>query len=417
MILQRRTSHKLLCGTPHRRTVLQAATAAAAVATLGTPSLLRAQAAQPLVVWFTVEGAKGLREAAARFTAETGVPVVVEVPDPADGPPKFAQLAAAGKGPDIFIYAHDRMGEWAAAGILHAVNPTAAFAQDIAPLAWQGFGLRGRLWGYPYALEAVNLIYNKALVATPPTSFDEVMALDAQLQRQGKRAILWDYTNPFFSWPLLAAHGGYAFKRRADGSFDARDTGVNNAGALKGAELLNQLVRQGHMPVGSGYVEMEAAVAQGRVAMMINGPWAWVNLQRVGVDFGLAKVPAVAGKPAAPFVGVKGVYISRATQQRELVVEFVEHHMLSPAGLRSINQAEPIGAPASRSFAAELQADAVVGERIKAIMASAQDGVTTPSNPEMSRFWSAMKSSLTTLTEGRSSPAQALAAARARLLG
>jgi ABC-type glycerol-3-phosphate transport system substrate-binding protein len=49
-----------------------------------------------------------------------------------------------------------------------------------------------------------------------------------------------------------------------------------------GAELLARLIREGLMPVGSGYPEMEAAVAQGRVAMMINGPWAWVNLQAHG---------------------------------------------------------------------------------------------------------------------------------------
>ena len=43
--------------------------------------------------------------------------------------------------------------------------------------------------------------------------------------------------------PLLAAGGGYPFKQKADGSFDASDTGVNNAGALKGVELLNKLLR------------------------------------------------------------------------------------------------------------------------------------------------------------------------------
>ena len=88
---------------------------------LGLPAL--AQTRAPLVVWFTVEGAKGMRAVGAGFTADTGVPVVVETPDPQEATPKFQQAAAAGKGPDIFIYAHDRIGEWIAAGILHAVNP------------------------------------------------------------------------------------------------------------------------------------------------------------------------------------------------------------------------------------------------------------------------------------------------------
>ncbi len=376
-----------------------------------------ARAAAPLVVWFTVEGAKGMRVVGEAFTAATGVPVVVETPDPSDGPSKFQQSSAAGKGPDIFIYAHDRIGEWVGAGILQAVDPGPALRRDIDPLAWQGFGLRGRLWGYPYALEAVTLIHNKALVPSAPKDFDEVFALDAQLVRQGRRALIWDYTNPYFTWPLLAAQGGYAFRQRADGSYDARDTGLNNAGARIGAELLARLLREGLLPVGSGYADMEAAVAQGRVAMMINGPWAWVNLQRMGIDFAVARVPAVAGKPASPFVGVKGLLINRATRQRELAVEFIENHVLTLPGLRAIDRAEPIGAPASRAYFDELLADPVKGPRVAGIMASARDGRPTPSIPEMGRLWAAMKSALTNLSEGRQTPAQALDAAAQRVLG
>lgn len=382
--------------------------AALAACGLAVPAL-RAQPV-PLVVWFTVEGAKALRLVAQGFTRETGVPVVVETPD--EGPAKFQQAAAAGKGPDLYIYAHDRIGEWISGGLLHAVTPSRAFFDDIEALAWRGFSSRGRLWGYPYAIEAVNLVYNRALVPQPPASFDEVIALDDRLARQGRRAILWDYTNGYFTWPLLAAGGGFAFAQRPDGSFDPQHTGIHHPGAVAGAELLARLIREGRMPAGSGYPEMEAAMAQGRVAMMINGPWSWVNLQRVGMAYGVAKVPAVAGRKAAPFVGVKGVMVNRATRQRELAVEFVERHMLSLDGLRLIDKAEPMGAPASRAYYRELSSDA----RIVAIMDSARDGMPTPNIAEMGRFWAAMKSALLTLTEGRQTAQAALDGAARRIV-
>jgi len=383
-------------------------------AALGASSLfapaLRAAPARPLVVWFTVEGAKAMRRIGEAFTAATGVSVVVETPD--EGSAKFQQAASAGKGPDIFIYAHDRIGEWIAGGLIHAVTPSRAIVDDIDPLAWKGFTYRGRLWGYPYAIEAITLVHNKALVPVAPQTFDEVFALDTQLAREGRHAILWDYTNNYFTWPLLAAGGGYAFKPRPDGTWDARDTGVNSPGALAGAELLERMFRQGLMPVGSGYPEMEAAMAQGRVAMMINGPWSWVNLKRVGIDFGVARIPRVAGKAAAPYVGIKGMVINRATPMRELAVEFIEQHVLQLDGLRAIDRAETIGAPASRRYFAELSSD----PRIQGIMDSAKDGVPTPSIPEMGRFWAAMKSSLTTLSEGRQTARQAMDAAARRIL-
>ena len=393
----------------------QGALLGAATCAVGAPRLVRAATGGPLVVWFTVEGAKAMRRIGERFSADTGVDVVVETPD--EGPAKFQQASGGGKGPDLYIYAHDRIGEWIAGGLIHAVQPSRRLLDDIDPLAWRGFTSRGRLWGYPYAIEAVTLIYNKALVSEPPRSFDEVFALDAKLRPQGRRAILWDYTNNYFSWPLMAAHGGYAFRQRGDGSYDARDVGVANAGALVGAQLLDRLVREGLMPAGSGYPEMEAAMGQGRVAMMINGPWAWVNLQRVGIDFGVARIPAVVGKPAVPYVGIKGVLVNRATKQRELATEFVENYLLAPDGLRAIDRAEPIGAPASRAYYQELAGNPLKGDKVAGIMASARDGVPTPSIPEMGRFWAAMKSSLTNLTEGRQSPQQALDAAARRLRG
>lgn len=384
----------------------------AAVLALGAFSAAPAMAAEPgkLLVWFSVDGSKGAQKLAEEFTKKTGVPVVVEAPE--DGPGKFQQAAAAGKGPDIWIWAHDRIGEWIGGGLLTPVTPSKKFLSDIDPLAVKAFTVGGKLWGYPYSIEAVSLVYNKALVKTPPKTFEEVMALDKKLSGEGKKAILWDYTNTYFTWPLLSANGGYAFKQKADGSYDGTDTGVNSPGAIKGVELLNKLLREKYMPEGSGYAEMEGAMAQGKVAMMINGPWSWDNLRKAKVDFGVAKIPLVAGGKPSPFVGVKGVMINKSSPNKELAVEFIENYMLSPKGLRMINEAEPIGAPASKTFYAELKND----PNIAATMASAQDGVPMPNNPEMGRFWSAMVSSLGNIMDGRQSPKEAMDAAAKRIL-
>ena len=68
----------------------------------------------------------------------------------------------------------------------------------------------------------------------------------------------------------------------------AADVGAGRDGdAVRGAEVLERLIREGVMPAGSGYPEMEAGMASGKVGMMINGPWSWVNLKRGGIDFGV----------------------------------------------------------------------------------------------------------------------------------
>ena len=394
-----------------KKGILSLSTCAAAVI-VATWGVGTAHAAEPgkLLIWYSVDGAKGLQKVGDEFTKKTGIPVVVEAPE--DGPGKFQQAAAAGKGPDIWIWAHDRIGEWISGGLIQPVTISKKLQSDIDPLAMKAFTIGGKTWGYPYAIEAVSLVYNKALVKTPPKSFEEVMALDKTLSAQGKKAILWDYTNTYFTWPLLAANGGYAFKQRNDGTYDATDTGVNNAGALKGVELLNKLLREKYMPEGSGYAEMEGAMAQGQVAMMINGPWSWDNLRKAKIDFGVARIPMVNGKKAAPFVGVKGVMINKSSPNTELAVEFIENFMLSSKGLKTINANEPIGVPASKSYFAELKAD----PNIAATMASAQDGAPMPNNPEMGRFWSAMVSALGNVMEARQTPKEAMDGAAKRIL-
>ena len=391
-----------------KRHTLKRLASAAILALAGTA----AHAAEPgkLLIWINGDkGYNGLAKVGEEFTAKTGVQVVVEHPE--DAPNKFQQAAAAGKGPDIWIWPHDRIGEWIAGGLLQPVTPSKKVLADLDPLAVKAFAVGGKQWGYPMSIEAVSLVYNKALVPTPPKTFDEVIALDKKLSASGKKAILWDYNNTYFTWPLLAAGGGYPFKLKADGNFDAGDTGVNNAGALKGAELLNKLVKDGMMTKGAGYAEMEAGMAQGKVAMMINGPWSWDNLKKANIDFGVAKIPSVNGKKAAPFVGVLGAMISKASPNRDVAVEFIENFMLAPKGLKTINDDVPLGTPASKALFAELKAN----PNIQATMASAQDGAPMPNNPEMGRFWSSMESALKNMTEGRQQPKEALDAAAKRI--
>ena len=125
-----------------------------------------------LVVWINGDkGYKGLAEVGKRFTAETGIPVEVAHPDSATD--KFQQAAATGNGPDIFIWAHDRIGEWAKSGLLTPVTP-APRPSPVSPTSPAGGDLRQQTVGYPISVETIGLIYNKVSVDTPPKSFDDV---------------------------------------------------------------------------------------------------------------------------------------------------------------------------------------------------------------------------------------------------
>lgn len=362
-----------------------------------------------LVIWINGDkGYKGLAEVGEKFTADTGIEVEVAHPDSATD--KFQQAAATGNGPDIFIWAHDRFGEWAQSGLISPINPSAASKAEIEDFAWDAVTYGGKLWGYPMAVEATGLLYNKALVPTPPKSFDEVMALNAELAKAGKRAILWDYNNTYFTWPLLAANGGYVFAK-TEGGYDVSQTGVNSAGAKQGAQTLKALIDAGVMPKGADYSAAEAAFNKGESAMFISGPWAWANAKKSGIDFGVAPIPAVGEAVSRPFTGVMAATLNAASPNQALAVEFLENYLLKVEGLKTVNADVPLGAVPNKAYMAELASNPL----IKATFDNAAMGRPMPNVPEMGAFWSAMAPALTNITSGRQTVDAALDDAAKRI--
>jgi maltose/maltodextrin transport system substrate-binding protein len=188
-----------------------------------------------VLVWIGGDkGWRGLAELGKKCDAELGIPVKVE---PMDGlTDKFQSAAQGGKGPDIVVWAHDRLGEWADAGLLQPLEIGEEFKAGFLPMTWDAVTHSKQIWGYPLALEAISLIYNKRLVAgSPPAQLSEIQAFAKELQVQHPKVIpiMWDYTSPYFSWPFLASDGGYAFKK-VEGGYDVGDSGVNVPGAVQG---------------------------------------------------------------------------------------------------------------------------------------------------------------------------------------
>ncbi|CBV43569.1 MAG: maltose/maltodextrin ABC transporter substrate-binding protein MalE [Halomonas sp.] len=379
----------------------------AAIALGGSPAL--AFEDDSLTIWMgDNKGPEGIREVAERFTQETGIDV--EIVNPDNLTDRFQQAAGSGKGPDIVIWAHDRMGEWAQSGLIKTMSPSTEYRERYFDFTWDAMVWNGETYGYPISVESLGLIYNKDIVQTPPESFEALAELDAELSEEGKKAILFDYGEPYYGWPLLAANGGYPYKRTAEG-YDVGDIGVNNAGAVEGAQRLRELIDSGVLPEGTDYNVMASRFNRGEVATMISGPWAWSNLEKSGIDFGVAPLPKVGEKRAKPLFGVTAAMINAASPNDFLATEFLEGYLLDEEGLRTFNSDGSLGAVAHRAYQAEL------GENpnIAATLANAEIGDPMPNIPEMGAFWSAMEPALQNIGSGRQAPQAALDAAAERM--
>src|ERR1700736_887721 len=224
-----------------------------------------------LLVWIGGDkGYRGLAEVGKKFEKELGIPVKCEAPEGATD--KFQAAAQTGKGPDIMFWANDRLGEWADAGLLKPLTIPDDFKAGFIAMSWDAVTHNKQIWGYPVALEAVSLIYNKKFVsAPPPAQLSEIPLFAKELRAKNPNviAIMWDYNTPYFSWPFLASGGGYPFKK-TEGGHDVSNIGINNDGAVKGLQAIVELINAGVMPKGASYSVMDQQMNSNELAMMIS---------------------------------------------------------------------------------------------------------------------------------------------------
>ncbi|MBD2811659.1 maltose/maltodextrin ABC transporter substrate-binding protein MalE [Xenorhabdus sp. Vera] len=362
-----------------------------------------------LVIWINGDkGYNGLAQVGEKFTKETGISVVVEHPDKLEE--KYTQIAATGDGPDIIFWAHDRFGGYAQSGLVTEITPDNSFINKLFPFTWDAVRYDGKLMGYPVAVEALSLIYNKDLIKSPPKTWEEIPALDNELKKQNKSAIMFNLQEPYFTWPLIAADGGYAFKAE-NGTYNVKDSGVNNSGSKAGMQFLADLIKNKHLNADIDYSIAEATFNKGKTAMTINGPWAWANIDKSKINYGVTLLPTFKGNPSKPFVGILTAGINAASPNKELAKEFLENYLLTNEGLAMMDKDKPLGAVALKSYQAILEKD----PRIAATMGNAQRGEIMPNISQMSSFWYAMRSAVLNVVSGRQKVDAALNDAEARI--
>ena len=98
-----------------------------------------------LLVWMDNDRGRALMPIVEKFEADLGLKVTIEAPQNITD--SFPIAAQAGKGPDVVIWAHDKVGEWAGGGLISPVEVSDEFANRFFPKAWQAVRHQQGVWG------------------------------------------------------------------------------------------------------------------------------------------------------------------------------------------------------------------------------------------------------------------------------
>lgn len=238
---------------------------------------------------------------------------------------KFIQAARAGGGPDLLLGGHDWSAELAKNGLISDISIIEDISSDFIENSINGFYYKKKLYGIPYCVEALILIYNKNLISNPPSTFEELIIAAKKLTdvSNDRYGFLYGIDNNFYNnYPYIGSQGGYVFKN-VDNSYDITDLGLDNEGAMTGANFIMKLVDEGIVPVYTNNGTIESKFNEGKAAMIIDGPWNIKSYRETVTGTSIADLPTLNGKPLKPFVGSRGIMINRLSLKKSKAIDFI----------------------------------------------------------------------------------------------
>ncbi|YAR64349.1 extracellular solute-binding protein [Bacillus cytotoxicus] len=117
---------------------------------------------------------------------------------------------------------------------------------------------------------------------------------------------------------------------KKDGKPNVSDIGLNNSGAVQGAEYIQKWYKEKLFPKGiigesGGAAEQMDYSMKEKQASIMNGPWALQAIEKTGIDYAVAPMPKLPnGQPLKTFVGVKGWHVTSFSKQNDLATKFIE---------------------------------------------------------------------------------------------
>ena len=331
-----------------------------------------------LVVWshLTEPEQAEVNKIAQEWATKTGNKVEVLKDD--TGFQEFAAAASAGKGPDIMYgLPHDNLGTFQKAGFLEAVPADVINKADYEQVSLDAVSYDGKLYAVPVSMEAVALMYNKALVPNPPKTWDEFIKVATE------KGFTYDVKNFYHSFGFIGGMGGYVFKNTG-GALDPKDVGLGNKGAQDALAILSDFVNKyKFMPADVNGDMAKATFVGGKAGLYISGPWDIQGAKDAKIDVAVAPMPTLPnGKPFTPFVGVQAAFVNSGTKHKAEAWDLMKYlQERTPMPLFNTGNRFPVQKKVAAS--AEVKANALLA----GYGASAANGMPMPNIPAMSVVW------------------------------
>jgi len=287
--------------------------------------------------------------------------------------------------PDLYLFAHDKIGVYAELGILAPITDFVdeATLKNYLPVTIESATYKGTLYQLPLYFETLLFLYNKDLMsegAVPKTT----EALYTYMQENttgGHYGFVEQHSTAYYSIPWINGFGGELITK--DGVPQL------NSAEVRAALKYHQKFLE-YMPGESEYSTVNTLFLEGMADSTIGGPWLVPSAREAGVNLGFATMPIVdeTGLPLAPYTGVQGVHVLKvAAEQKHDTISRVLAVLTDPQV--GIDLANASGCAPANSLAYD---DPSVSEdpMVTTMREIAETAEPMPNIPQMDVMWTVM---------------------------
>lgn len=318
---------------------------------------------------------------------------------------RLNQAIPRGHGPDLFIFAHEHLGNWIKTKRI-APLPMPRPGQFL-PTTLDALRFGGKFWGLPLAFKSAVLFYNRKLIHRPPRNTREMIQLALRLtdRTQHRYGLVYKSSDFYFHAAWIYGFGGKLFDARGRPQIDD----PNNARSL--AFVVDLIHKHKITPRRVDGALVTQLFNSGLAAMVINGPWFLGEIK--GIDFGVVSLPVVSetGKRPRPFATVDALFLSRHARHRAAALRV----MRSLTNDESALVRAKVGKQLVANRASYRDPEIARNPTVRVFREQLGFSVPMPNRPEMRYLWEPANRALRKVIRGSSSPSKALKEAQRRI--
>ena len=292
--------------------------------------------------------------------------------------------------PDMFIFAHDKVGVFAEMGILAPIQPLLAEGalDNYLPMTLAAATYKDTLYQLPLYFETLLFMYNRRYMQDEevPTTTDELLTYMENNTGRGRYGFVEQHSTAYYSAAWIHGFG--------DSIID--DSGVPFPDAQAVKDALNYHSRfVALMPGETEYNTVNTLFLEGKADATIGGPWMVPSARAAEIDLGIAPMPTVdsTGKALAPYSGVQGIHVLNfAAEQKTDAVKKLLSVLTNPT--IGIDLALASGCAPANALCYDDERVAN-DELVQSMRTTAEIAIPMPNIPEMDVMWTVVGNLLT----------------------